>query len=70
MEGLHTIQQLLCYDDLITKVDLSDFHMHVLIGTAGGRYIRFMWDGKKYPCIGMLFGLAVTPRLATRVMAQ
>ena len=31
--------------------------------------MRFMWEGKKYQCIGMPFGLAPAPRLATKMMA-
>ena len=34
MEGLHTIQQLLHRNDLITEEDLSNFYMHVLIGNV------------------------------------
>ena len=34
MEGLHTVQQLIRRNDLITKVDLSDFYMYFLIGKA------------------------------------
>ena len=48
MEGLHTIPQLIRRDDLITKVDLSDFYMHFLISNADRKYMRFMWEGKKY----------------------
>ena len=48
MEGLHTIQQLIRRHNLITKVDLSDFYMHFLIGHFDRRYMRFMWEGKKY----------------------
>ena len=40
MEGLHTVQQLIRRDDLITKVDLSDFYMHFLIGKTDRRYMR------------------------------
>ena len=69
MEGLHTIQQLIRRDDLITKVDLSDFYVHFLIGDADCRYMRFMREGKKYQCIGMPFGLAPALRLATKMMA-
>ena len=69
MEGLHTIQPILCHNDLITKVDLSDFYMHLLIGKSDDRYMQFMWEGKKYQCIGMPFFLALTPRLATKMMA-
>ena len=43
MEGLHTIRQLIRRNDLITKVDLSDFYMHFLICEAGGRYMWFIW---------------------------
>jgi hypothetical protein len=46
MEGLHTSQQLIRRNDLITKVDLSGFCMHFLIGQADGKYMRFMWEGK------------------------
>ena len=41
MEGLHTIQ-LIRTNDLIMKVELSDFYMYFLIGKADGRYIPFM----------------------------
>ena len=54
---------------MITKVDLSDFYMHFLIGHADRMYMRFMWEGKKYQCIGMPLGLAPAPRFATKVMA-
>ena len=37
-EGLHTIQQLICRNDYITKVDLSDFYMHFVIGKTDRRY--------------------------------
>ena len=68
MEGLHTVQQLICRNNLITKIDLSDFYMHFLIGKADRRYMRFMWEGK-FECTGMPFGLAPAPRLATKMMA-
>ena len=42
--------------------------MHFLIGHADRRYMRFVWEGKKYVCIGMPFGLAPAPRLATKMM--
>ena len=69
MEGLYTIAQLLRCNDYITKVGLSDFSMHFLIDQADRRYMRFMWEGKKFACIGMPFGLAPALRLATKMMA-
>ena len=70
VEGLHMIQQLMCCNDYITKVDLSNFYMHFLIGKANQRYMQFMWEGRKYQCINMLFSLAPAPQLATKMMAQ
>ena len=58
MKGLHTIRLLIHRNDLITKVDLSNFYMHFLIGHADRTYMWFMWEGKKYKCIGMPFSLA------------
>ena len=66
MEGLHTIQQLLRCNDYITKVDPSNCYVHLLIGQVDCRYMRFMWEGRKFQCIGMPFGLAPAPWLAAK----
>ena len=65
MGGLDTIQKLLRRHDLMTKVDLSDFYIHFFIGKADGRYMRFMWEGRKFQCFNMPFSLAPAMRLAT-----
>ena len=67
--GLAHDPALIRRSDHITKVDLNDFYMHFLIGQADRRYMRFMWEGRKFQCIGMPFGLAPAPRLATKMMA-
>ena len=56
MDRLHTIQQLLRRIDLTIKVNLADFYMHFLIGTAVRRCVRFMWEGRRYD--RMRFGLS------------
>jgi hypothetical protein len=43
--------------------------MHFLIGKTDKRYMRFMWEGRKFQCIGMPFGLAPAPWLATKMIA-
>ena len=45
------------------------FLMHFLIGKADRRYMWFMWEGKKFECTSMPFGLAPALRLATKMMA-
>ena len=69
MEGLRTVQQLIYCNNLITKVDLSDFYMHFLISKVDCRYMQFMWEGKKFECTSMPFGLALAPRPAAKMMA-
>ena len=44
--------------------------MHFLISHADRRYMRFMWEGMKFQCIGMPFVLAPAPKLATKMMAR
>ena len=46
MEGLCTIQQILHRNDLVTKIDLSNFYMHFLIGTVSRSSMQLMWKGK------------------------
>ena len=69
MEGLHTVSQMAHRNDLLTKVDISDFYHHFLLRLNDRKCTRFMWEGKKYECIGMPFGLAPAPRLATKLLA-
>ena len=53
----------------MTKLDISDFYMHFLISQKDRHFMRFMWEGIKYECIGMPFGLAPAPRLSTKMLA-
>ena len=69
MEGLHTVAQLLRRNDYITKIDISDFYHHFLLRRKDSKSMRFMWEGVKYECIGMPFGLAPAPRLSTKLLA-
>ena len=72
MEGFKLFRSSSTATMIVTKVDLTDLYMlymHFLISKAGGRYMRFVWEGRKYECIGMPFGLAPAPRLATKMMA-
>ena len=68
MEGLHTVRDLLRRRDFMAKVDLSDYFFHLPIPLEHREYFRFMWQGKKYQCTAMPFGLAPAPRLATKIL--
>ena len=68
MEGTHTLASMLRRRDWMTKIDLSDFYMHLPIAEADRKYFRFMFNGIKYECVGMPFGLAPAPRIATKFL--
>ena len=65
MEGLHTIQAQLRRRDHMWKIDMSDFYMHLLIAEEDRLYFRFQFEGIKYECLAMPFGLGPAPRIAT-----
>ena len=68
MEGTHTLASMLRRRDYMTKIDLSDFYMHLPIAEHDRKYFRFMFNGIKYECTGMPFGLAPAPRIATKFL--
>ena len=70
MEGTHTLASMLRRRDWMTKIDLSDFYMHLPIAEADRKFFRFMFNGIKYECVAMPFGLAPAPRIATKFAAS
>ena len=68
MEGLHTIQAQLRRRDHMWKIDMSDFYMHLLIAEEDRLYFRFQFEGIKYECLAMPFGLGPAPRIATKFL--
>ena len=50
------------------KIDMSDFYMHLLIAEEDRLYFRFQFEGIKYECLAMPFGLGPAPRIATKFL--
>ena len=69
MEGVHTLQSVMHRRDYMTKFDLSDFYMHLPMPPESVQYFRFMFEGVKYECLGMPFGLGPAPRIATKFLS-
>ena len=63
MEDTHTLASMLRRRDWMTKIDLSDFYMHLPIAEADRKYFRFMFNGIKNECSGMPFGLVSVRRM-------
>ena len=52
----------------MTKIDLSDFYMHLSTAEQDRKFFRFMFNGRKYECAVMPFGLAPAPCIATNFL--
>ena len=50
------------------KIDMSDFYMHLLIAEEDRLYFRFQFEGIKYECLAMPFGLGPAPHIATKFL--
>ena len=66
MEGTSTFSNLLRRRDRMTKIDLSDFYMHLPKAEADRKCFCFILNSAKYECTGMPFGLAPSTRIATK----
>ena len=55
------------YNDYMTNIEISNFYHPFLLCRQDSKVMRFMCEGVKYECIGMPFGLAPAPRLATKL---
>ena len=60
--------QILRRRDWMTKIDLSDFDMHLSIAEHDHKFFWFMFNGIQYECAAMPFGLAPAPRIAAKFL--
>ena len=68
MEGRDTISDLLCKDDLMASIDLSDAFLSVPIHDSHKRYLAFEFDNKQYVFNVLPFGLTSSPRIFSKVL--
>ena len=68
MEGIHLLRDLLQPHDWLGKIDLKDAYFVIPIWRNHRKYLRFLWKGTLLEFACLPFGLAVAPRLFTKVM--
>lgn len=51
-----------------TSVDLTDAYYSVPLHKSAWRFVRFVWRGKTYEYMTLVFGLASSPRIFTKVL--
>jgi hypothetical protein len=68
MEGIHLLRDLLQPQDWLGKIDLKDAYFVIPIWKDHRKYLRFFWKSSLLEFACLPFGLAVAPRLFTKVL--
>lgn len=68
MEGIHLLKDLLQKNDWMVKIDLTDAYLTLKISEKHRKYLRFFWKGKVMEFRSLPFGIAVAPRIFTKLM--
>lgn len=69
METLRSIVRAIDPGDWALSLDLKDAYLHVAMFPADRKFLRFCWQGQHYQFKAMPFGLAIAPRIFTKLMA-
>ena len=68
MEGIYLLRDLLQPHDWLGKIDLKDAYFVIPIWRNHRKYLQFLWKDTLLEFACLPFGLAVAPRLFTKVM--
>ena len=68
MEGIHLLRDLMRPNDWLGKIDLKDAYFVVPIWENHKKYLRFLWKDSLLEFACLPFGLAVAPRVFTKIM--
>jgi hypothetical protein len=68
METLTDVKNTIQHNDWLIKIDLKDAFLSVPIKETMTHLARFIWKGKLYQCLTLMFGMAPAPRLFTKLL--
>ena len=68
MEGIHLLRDLMRPNDWLGKIDLKDAYFVVPIWENHKKYLRFLWKNSLLEFACLPFGLAIAPRVFTKIM--
>ena len=68
MEGLHSVRSLLQENDYMVKIDLKDAYFTVPICSSSQKFLRFLWNQRKFQFCCLPFGLSSAPWVFTKVL--
>ena len=68
MENLAVATTIIQQNDWFTKLDLKDAYFAVSVHPSHRKYLRFVWDKEVYQFVSLPFGLALAPRVFTKLL--
>jgi len=68
METINILQDILKKGDWMGKIDLKDAYLTVPISPQDQKFLRFRWREQAYQCTALPFGLAMAPRVFSKIM--
>lgn len=68
MENLQAVRFLLREGDWMVKVDLKDAYLTVPIHPSHQKFVRFQCQGRIFEFTCLAFGLALAPRIFTKIL--
>jgi hypothetical protein len=68
METLKSVILLTTKNCYFESIDLKDAYYSCNVKKCDRKYLRFIWNGKKYQYTALAMGLASSPRIFTKLM--
>lgn len=67
MDTIRSAVNLVTRNCFFASVDLKDAFYSILINSKYRKYLKFMWKGKTYQFTSLVQGLAISPRIFTKI---
>ena len=68
MEGVHLLRDLMEQGDWLVKLDLKDAYLTINVAEKFRKFLRFFWKNKIWEFTCLPFGIAIAPRVFTKIM--
>ena len=68
MEGIQLLRDLMEEGDWLVKLDLKDAYLTINVAEEFRKYLKFFWRNKIMEFTSLPFGIAIAPRVFTKIM--